>query len=365
MNDMEQRLRDAFSAKAGNVTAQSLHGGMPDLEPTEPALSPRRSRSRIVRASAPFLAAAAVVGIVVGAFVAGRSTQAERRPAGSETPTPPATVTVTVSPSPTPTVSTTAAPATERTVLIEGVSASIPSSWQGFAGPRDDSPFGTQCWGAAGSCELAVFRADNQLMFGKPLTNMNCTSIPVRSYDMTRIDGRDAEHIVYGAACGNPAAEEWLIPTRPQVYLLHALGTDDAAVEDAVRGATLPGAYGPLPGIDYGFIDSVSKDSADMYTVTVSRAILNGAAWQRWSPAVTYSFPMSVSTGGFFCYSWRIPGPKTADCTVADLYLQGQKGSAPADGSLALGSLPIVIQGNGAKIEYIDYVEAARCACAK
>ncbi|PZS13271.1 MAG: hypothetical protein DLM57_17165 [Pseudonocardiales bacterium] len=381
--ETEHRLRAAFEAKAAQVTPATLSPGHP---PTDQDLSGDQGRRKLTfqhRWVAPLLAAAAVVTVVAGgAVIAGTSTAHHLNPADAtttpSTSAPASPQTPTTSPThkatepvvhptpgstshPVPLTSDVVPPSLPRhgptVVDFAGVGVTLPVGWSQFPGPASAAGI-TNTWCASSDdtrCDLYIVRAGADtaaLIIDDAVVGQRCGDNSVTAYSQRSIAGQSVEYRTFRAGCAVPAGEQWFVPTNPQIVFWHPLGVNDAIVEQAVAGATLPAALGPLPARDRGFLQSVTRGS-DGYHVTMQREVdLPSGAIPEPGRQSTYSFVVPLNNSlQTSCSEWKIPGYQPFQhCDLSVLVTQSAKGAHPTDGTLAINSVQMVLWSDGKTI---------------
>ena len=371
--EIENRLERALE----DIANRSVPGGR--AVPPFP-LSSQRPAGHRARWVPPLLAAAAVVGLIIATTLVARGVNADRGhpavghpastfhlpgPVIAVTPTPHSRASASAKPSPSRQVissaqhtsapSTSSAPAQVRqphAAIANGVRVTIPGAWSVSPGPRSADGGVTSCLQAPGGiCALYVIGGSQStaLRFDQPADSSSGCAWPTLTYYGHRtLAGRVMEYRRFSGPCGT--AEQWGLAATPPTFFWHKVGVEDGQVSQVLSSLTLPSQISPLPLIDVGYLNSVTKQ-ADGYHVVFTRAIRTPDLQQVVArDAGTYSFVVqkSVGTSGFWCSSWKIPGytpPQT--CTIDDLATQSAKGPHPSDGSLPIDAVLVIQWSSG------------------
>lgn len=378
MSDVERRVRDAFRARARLVPDDlspdgTDHAPGPDTNGTKPRLRPATVL--------PLLAAAAVIVAVAGGSVLLTGHQARpaspvTRPAPSGTgtatpalpstpatsvapppPTPITTAVTTTSP-PAPTTSTTSAttpPPPPSHFADLGVEVTLPPGWRAAPAPSGYQAGGRCFSPTGGGCSLFLSVGARGAAGGHVIDYPVVSSCggTLTGYQQVRIDGQTAEYRRFGSGCGMGASEQWFVPTSPQVVFWHPLGADDASVHAAVTNALLPLPAGQVPTRDRVRILSLTQQP-DGYHVSLQR-LVGLASGDVPEPGGSYNviIPIGPDPGGLplTCADWKIPGYQPdQSCTLSVLAAQSAKGQHPADGSLPIDAVPMVLWSNGTNV---------------
>ncbi|MDP9092822.1 MAG: hypothetical protein M3N95_07755 [Actinomycetota bacterium] len=378
--DIEARVRVALNAKSATIGEHLLRPGNAPTDADELNVAQLRPMTfhRGLKMSVPLLAAAAVVALIAAGAALVSSPTSRARPGQTPSPTvqitqPSPSISATPSPTssvptthpstasttavqPVPPVSVTTAPPTPVVYGYAGVGITLPGTWTQATAPSTFSLGGVCLSRISGGCELYVHRGEptdaGQVIDWSIAGTCGPSQTTPTSYGQRTIDGQVAEYRTFAAGCGQPASEQWFIPTDPQIEFWHPLGSSDALIEQAVRGASLPKPAGPLPQRDRAYILSMTQQ-ADGYHVTMQRMVglVTGPVAE---PGATYKFvipPHNDLSLPITCSEWKIPDYKPYQaCALSNLVAQSAKGPHPSDGTLPINTVPIIIWTDGASV---------------
>ncbi|MEP7177826.1 MAG: hypothetical protein ABI775_01940 [Pseudonocardiales bacterium] len=369
-------MTSEFEDRLARALADTALASVPDQRARLPYATLAGARDRKpatlrIRWVRPMLAAAAVLTIVTTmtmlTVVADRTQDRAGRAGGASLASPQPTgrgssANGSTNPSATGATPTSLAnvPGT-RSLSALGLTFRVPIHWAlRTAAPGQARQSSAACIsGLPGSgCVLNVLRNDN---VSAPLdpdapaswaASPNCPSATLTAFSIQTLGVRGMEYRRFAACGSNAATEQWTAPSNPQVVIWHVLGAHTDEVRTVLKTVQLPGSITPMR----------LRGSGQLDTVLVSGgAVTIGVRWVVYSPAGNlvaaenqvdgFGLPSGVE---FACWLWKIPGHAIGEyCPASVLAAQAAKGAHPADGSLALGAVPIEARTDGYQIQRI------------
>jgi hypothetical protein len=359
--DVETQLRNALRTTAA--------ASVPETR-TPPAFErlvarDRKVTSLRVRWLAPLVAAAVVLAMLLTTTLLTQTNETQRGPGFVPLATTPPASKV-----PTPS-SRAALVQPTRTVSALGITMTVPLHWVVTTGAPDPVTrvSTTACVaGLAGStCVLNIVRNSSTRTAFDPdqpagwTASAGCPTAVLTDHRVQKLGVRGMEYRKFEACGDNPAIEQWTAVSTPQFLIWHPLGSHTDEVVGVLRSIQLPGSTAPLRLRGAGRIAALTESGSEL-RIVIRPAVFSPAGDLVAAENQTDIYPLPIETQ-FACSLWKIPNQAIGDyCSASMLVEQAAKGAHPADGSLALGSVPIEIRTDGNTVQQIVTKDDQRTA---